>query len=55
MNAEEMGPWFDASLYSTVCEEYLQQISDITNGDVTSEDAMAKIQATALEAQSLVG
>jgi raffinose/stachyose/melibiose transport system substrate-binding protein len=55
MNAEEMGPWFDASLYSTVCEEYLQQISDITNGDVTSEDAMAKIQATAQEAQSLVG
>lgn len=54
MNAEAMGPWFDASLYSTVCEEYLQQISDITNGDVTSEDAMAKIQATAKEAQSLV-
>ncbi|MDO5132821.1 MAG: extracellular solute-binding protein [Eubacteriales bacterium] len=54
MNAEKMGPWFDASLYSTVCEEYLQQISDITNGDVSSEDAMAKIQATAKEAQTLV-
>ena len=53
MNAEEMGPWFDASLYSTVCEEYLQQISNVTNGDISSADAMAKIQATALEAQTL--
>ena len=53
MNAEAMGPWFDASLYSTVCEEYLQQISNVTNGDISSADAMAKIQATALEAQTL--
>jgi len=54
INAEKMGPWFDASLYSTVCEEYLRQISDVINGDVTSEEAMAKIQATAKEAKSLI-
>lgn len=53
VNAKEMGPWFDSSLYSTVCEEYLQQISDITNGDVTPADAMAKIQEKAKEAQTL--
>ncbi len=55
MDAKEMGPWFDASLYSTVCEEYLRQISDVTNGDISSADAMVKIQAAAKEAQTLVG
>ncbi|MEY8353944.1 extracellular solute-binding protein [Lachnospiraceae bacterium 54-53] len=53
-SAKEMGPWFDSSLYSTVCDTYLTAISDITNGDVTPEDAMKKVQATAKEAQSLV-
>jgi raffinose/stachyose/melibiose transport system substrate-binding protein len=53
MNAERMGPWFDNVLYSTVCDEYLTAVSDLTNGDVTPEDAMAKIQAKALEAQTL--
>ncbi len=52
--AEEMGPWFDSSLYSTVCDAYLTAISDITNGDITPEDAMVKIQAVAKEAQTLV-
>lgn len=53
-NAKKMDIWFDNALYSTVCDEYLTQISDITNGDVTPEDAMAKIQKVAKEAQSLV-
>lgn len=53
-NAEVMGPWFDSSLYSTVCDEYLTAISDLTNGDVTPEEVMAKIQKVAKEAQSLV-
>lgn len=53
-SAKEMGPWFDSSLYSTVCDTYLTAISDITNGDVTPEEAMKKVQATAKEAQSLV-
>lgn len=51
--AEEMGPWFDNALYSTVCDEYLTAVSDLTNGDVTPADAMAKIQAKAKEAQTL--
>lgn len=53
MNAEKMGPWFDNVLYSTVCAEYLTAISDITNGDVTPADAMAKIRKMAVEAQGL--
>ncbi|MCQ2508625.1 MAG: extracellular solute-binding protein [Dorea sp.] len=53
LNAEEMGPWFDASLYSTVCEEYLQQISNVIDGDAPA-DAMSKIQKSAAEAQTLV-
>lgn len=53
-HAVEMGPWFDSSLYSTVCDAYLTAISDVTNGDVTPEEAMVKIQAVAKEAQTLV-
>ncbi len=53
MSAEKMGPWFDNVLYSTVCDEYLTAVSDLTNGDVTPEEAMTKIQAKALEAQTL--
>ncbi|MFR3730349.1 ABC transporter substrate-binding protein [Lacrimispora sp.] len=53
-SAKEMGPWFDSSLYSTVCDTYLTVISDITNGDVKPADAMKKVQVTAKEAQSLV-
>ena len=53
MNAEKMGPWFDNVLYSTVCDEYLTAVSDLTNGDVTPAEAMAKIQAKAAEAQTL--
>ena len=53
-NAKKMDIWFDNALYSTVCDEYLTQISDITNGDVTPTDAMAKIQKVAAEAQKLV-
>jgi len=54
VSAEEMGPWFDSSLYSTVCDAYLTAISDVTNGDVTPADAMTKIQRIAKEAQTLV-
>ncbi len=53
LNAHEMGPWFDAALYSTVCEEYLQQISNVIDGDAAA-DAMTKIQKSAAEAQTLV-
>lgn len=53
MEAEQMGPWFDNVLYSTVCDEYLTAVSDLTNGDVTPADAMAKIQAKAAEARTL--
>ena len=53
-NAKKMDIWFDNALYSTVCDEYLTQISDITNGDVTPTDAMAKIQKVVAEAQKLV-
>lgn len=52
-NAKKMDIWFDNALYSTVCDEYLTQISDITNNDVTPADAMTKIQAVAKEAQTL--
>ncbi|WP_246552473.1 ABC transporter substrate-binding protein [Vallitalea pronyensis] len=50
-NADKMAGWFDASLYSTVANEYLTAISDLTNGDVTPEEAMKKIQKVAKEAQ----
>ncbi|WP_313153008.1 ABC transporter substrate-binding protein [Lacrimispora sp.] len=53
-SAKEMGPWFDSSLYSTVCDTYLTAISDITNEDVTPAEAMKKVQAAAKEAQSLI-
>lgn len=55
MEAEAMGPWLDNALYSTVCDEYLTAVSDLTNGDITPEEAMARIQAKAVEAQTLVG
>ena len=54
MEAEAMGPWLDNALYSTVCDEYLTAVSDLTNGDITPEEAMARIQAKAVEAQTLV-
>lgn len=53
-NAKEMGEWFDNALYSTVADEYMTAISDITNGDISPEDAMAKISKIAIEAQTLV-
>ncbi len=52
--ATEMSEWLDNALYSTVSEEYLQQVSSLTEGTVTPEEAMAKIQEKALEAQTLV-
>ena len=52
-SAEKMGPWFDNALYSTLCDEYLTDVSDLTNGDTTPEEAMTKIQAKAKEAQKL--
>lgn len=55
MDAKAMSPWLDNALYSTVCDEYLTTVSDLTNGDITPEEAMAKIQAKAKEAQTLVG
>lgn len=55
MEAEAMGPWLDNALYSTVCDEYLTAVSDLTNGDITPDEAMARIQAKAVEAQTLVG
>lgn len=54
-NAKEMGEWFDNALYSTVADEYMTAISDVTNGDITPEDAMAKISKAAVEAQGLAG
>lgn len=55
MDAKAMSAWLDNALYSTVCDEYLTAVSDLTNGDVTPQEAMAKIQAKAKEAQTLVG
>lgn len=55
MDAKAMSAWLDNALYSTVCDEYLTTVSDLTNGDSTPEEAMAKIQVKAKEAQTLVG
>lgn len=55
MDAKAMSAWLDNALYSTVCDEYLTAVSDLTNGDLTPQEAMAKIQAKAKEAQTLVG
>lgn len=55
MDAKAMSAWLDNALYSTVCDEYLTTVSDLTNGDITPQEAMAKIQAKAKEAQTLVG
>ena len=52
--AKEMSAWLDNALYSTVSEEYLEDVSELTNNSVTPEEAMKKIQAKAKEAQSLV-
>lgn len=52
--AESMAPWLDNALYSTVCDEYLTAVSDLTNGDITAEEAMQRISEKAVEAQSLV-
>ena len=54
-NAKEMGEWFDNALYSTVADEYMTAISDVTNGDITPEEAMKKITKVAVEAQKLAG
>lgn len=53
--AESMSPWFDNVLYSTVKEEYYTQLSNLTNEDVTPEEAMAKIQKVVEESKSLLG
>lgn len=53
-NAKAMSAWLDNALYSTVSEEYLNDVSEVTNGDITPEEAMQKIQAKAKEAQTLV-
>ena len=53
--AESMSPWFDNVLYSTVKEEYYTQLSDLTNGDVTPQEAMEKIQEVVKESKSLIG
>lgn len=50
----EMSEWLDNALYSTVSQEYMEVLSSLTNGSTTPEDAMAKIQQKALEAQTLV-
>lgn len=50
-NAKTMSGWFDASLYSTIANEYLTAVSDLTNGDITPEEVMKKIQKAAKEAQ----
>lgn len=42
------------TLYSTTCDEYLTAASDLTNGDITPAEAMARVQKVAKEAQSLV-
>lgn len=54
-NAKTMGAWFDSSLYSTVCDEYLTAVSSLTTGDITPAEAMAKIQKAAKAAQSIAG
>lgn len=54
VSAEAMSAWLDNALYSTVVDEYLTAVSDLTNGDVSPQDAMARIQAKAKEAQTLV-
>lgn len=54
IEATAMGPWLDNALYSTVTDEYLTAVSDLTNGDITPQEAMTRIQAKAKEAQTLV-
>ncbi|GKX31524.1 putative ABC transporter extracellular-binding protein YurO [Vallitalea longa] len=51
-SAKTMSGWFDASLYSTIANEYLTSISDLTNGDITPEEVMEKIQKVAEEARN---
>lgn len=52
--AQSMSPWFDNVLYSTVKEEYYTQLSDLTNGDVTPQEAMEKIQKVVGDSKSLL-
>ena len=55
MESKAMGAWLDNALYSTVVDEYLTAVSDLTNGDITPKKVMARIQKKAVEAQTLVG
>ncbi|QEY35169.1 extracellular solute-binding protein [Caproiciproducens galactitolivorans] len=52
--AKQMSEWLDNALYSTVSKEYQEEVSKLTNGTVSPEEAMKKIQAKAKEAQTLV-
>jgi len=52
--AKQMSEWLDNALYSTVSKEYQEEVSMLTNGTVSPEEAMKKIQAKAKEAQTLV-
>ncbi len=55
ISAASMSEWLDNALYSTVTDEYLTAVSDLTNGDATPEEVMQRIQVKAKEAQTLVG
>lgn len=52
--ATQMSAWLDNALYSTVCKEYLEEVSNLTNGSVSPQEAMKKIRGKAKEAQTLV-
>lgn len=54
VKAKGLENWLDSNLYSTVCNEYLSAVSDFTNGDITSSQAMQKIQKAAKGAQTEV-
>ena len=49
-----MSEWLDNALYSTVSEEYQEEVSNLSNGSATPDKAMQKIQSKAKEAQTLV-
>lgn len=51
VKAKGLENWLDSNLYSTVCNEYLSAVSDFTNGDISSQQAMGKIQTAAKQAQ----
>jgi len=52
--AKNMSEWLDNALYSTVSEEYQEEVSNLSNGSATPEKAIQKIQSKAKEAQTLV-